>query len=190
MTVEPDDLRVKVRAHRSPLSIAIVVDNSYSVHADRMAEKAKGLALAILEDAGTSGERVALVAFDAERPEATATLPLSRSRTLARRRLDEMPLARRTPLASAIRLGGRLLRQELLKRRESVALAVVITDGLPTVALTPGGDPLRDVLAEARTLRRRKIATVVIDGSDPGCSCRRMRARARGSSRRPLARVR
>ena len=166
LKVAAADLREKVRAHRSGLSIVIVVDNSYSVHADRMAEKAKGLALALVEEASASCDRVALVAFHGARPEATVALPLTRSRLLARKRLEAMPVAGRTPLASAIRLGGRVLRQEQLKHRDAVPLAVVITDGLPTVALAPGGEPLADVLAEARVLRRRKISTVVVDGSD------------------------
>lgn len=166
MGITPVDLREKVRTARSPFSAVFVVDNSYSIHADRMVAKAKGLADALLASAAQSGDRVALVAFKGGRPEATVALGLTRSATLARRRLDAMPLAGRTPLADAIRLAGRVLRQETLKRHTAVPLAVVITDGLPTVPLRPGGDPLADVLAEARVLRRRKIMTIVADTSD------------------------
>lgn len=166
LEISPGDLREKIRAHRAPISLGIVVDNSYSVHAEHMVEKAKGLAWALLDDAATSDDRVALVAFHRARPEATVALPLTRSRTRARRRLESVPLSGRTPLASAVRLCGRILQQERLKRSGVVPLAVVITDGLPTIALRPGGDALADLLAEARVLRRHKITTVVVDGSD------------------------
>ncbi|MGI9657653.1 MAG: VWA domain-containing protein [Gaiellaceae bacterium] len=166
LVIAPQDLREKVRSRRSPLSVVVVVDNSYSVHADRMVEKTKGLARALLEDAVRDGNRVALIAFRDTVPEAAIAMPLTRSLKLARRRLDVIPLSGRTPLASAIKLAGRVLRQEILKRPDAVPLTVVITDGLPTVALRPGGDPLADLLSEARVLRRRKIGMIVADGSD------------------------
>ena len=37
--VESADLRRKVREHRSPFAVCFVVDNSWSVHAERMIEK-------------------------------------------------------------------------------------------------------------------------------------------------------
>ena len=58
------------------------------------------------------------------------------------------------------------LRQERIKRRNTLPLAVVITDGLPTVALRPGGDPLKDLLSEARVIRRQRITTIVVDSAD------------------------
>lgn len=164
--ITADDLRYRIRRHRSSFSLVVVVDNSYSVHADHMVEKTKGLAHALLDNAVSNGDRIGIVTFRADAPHATVALPLTRSAKLARRRLEAIPVASRTPLASAIRLAGRLLRQELLKRRSAVPLVVAITDGLPTLPLRPGGDPLRDLLAEARVLRRRKITTVVADGSD------------------------
>ena len=142
-----------------------MLDNSYSVHADRMVEQVKGLARTLLDDSIRNCDRIALVTFKATEPEATTALPLTRSRALAARRLETIPIVGRTPLASAIRLSGRILRNERLKRRDAIPLAVVITDGLPTVPLRPGGDPLADLLAEARALRRRAIATIVADTS-------------------------
>ena len=177
------DLREKVRAHRSRLSVAFVLDNSYSVHAEAMVEQAKGLVSSLLTDAIRRGDRVALVAFAGRRPEATVALPLTRSAVAAERRLAEIPVAGRTPLASAVRLAGRVLRQEQLKRRDAVPLALIMTDGLPTVPLRPGGDPLADLLAEARRLRRLRIATVVADSADQRAArggCGRELARAAG----------
>jgi magnesium chelatase subunit D len=166
--IEPDDLRRKVREHRSPFAVCFVVDNSYSVHADRMVERVKGLTMALLEDAAHRGDRVALVAFRGGVPEATVALPLTRSLVHARRRLEEIPLSGRTPLADALVKAGRLLRQEQFKRPNAYPLVVVVTDGLPTVPLRRGGDPLADVLAEGRALRRAGISVVVADATPPG----------------------
>lgn len=171
--VEPGDLRGKIREHASPLAVCIVVDNSYSLHADRLVEHVKGLAFHLLEHAAASGDRIALVAFKGGVPEATVALPLTRSLPLARRRLEAIPLSGRTPLADALRRARRLLRQELRKRPNAYPLVVAVTDGLPTVPLRPGGDPLADVLAEARALRRAGIPCVVADASSTasGRSC-------------------
>jgi magnesium chelatase subunit D len=167
IAVSGEDLRRKVRSHRSPFAVVFVVDNSYSVHAERMVERVKGLTLRLLEDAAHRGDRVALVAFKGGVPEATVAVPLTRSLPLARRRLESVPLSGRTPLADALARARRLLRQELLKHPNAVPLVVCVTDGLPTVALRPGGDPVADALAEARELRRARIACVVADAAPP-----------------------
>ncbi len=177
--IDPDDLRRKIREHRVPLVVCFVVDNSYSVHAEHMVEKVKGLTLRLLEDATGHGDRVAVIAFKGGLAEATVALPPTRSATLARRRLEAVPLAGRTPLADALRRAGRLLRQEQRKRPSALPLVIAVTDGLPTAALRPGGDPLRDALAEARALRRAGIPCVVADaapGGDAAGSCGRQLA--------------
>ena len=154
LTVLPDDLRGKIREHRSPLSVCLVVDNSYSLHADRLVETVKGIALRLLEDAAHRGDRIALVAFKGGVPEATVALPLTRSLTRARRRLAEIPLSGRTPLADALARSRRLLRQELRKRPNAHPLVVCVTDGLPTVALASAWRSRGGSLDQARALRR------------------------------------
>jgi magnesium chelatase subunit D len=192
LRIRRDDLRRKVRDHRSPFAVALVVDNSYSLAAESMLERVKGLALRILEEPAHRGDKVALVAFRGGVPEATVALPLTRSRRLARRRLEQMPVSGRTPLPDALRRGRRLLRQERVRHPDSVPLLVAITDGRPTVALRPGGDPLADMLAEAYELRRARIACVVVDAAVPGSPEAALRgahalARAAGGVEMPLA---
>jgi magnesium chelatase subunit D len=193
ISVGAEDLRRKVREHRSPFAVCIVVDNSYSVHAERMVEKVKGLTFRLLEDSAHRGDKVALVAFKGGLPEATVALPLTRSRALALRRLRAIPISGRTPLADALERGRRLLRQERFKHQNAVPVLIAVTDGLPTVPLRPGGDPLADVLAEGRALRRAKVACIVVDASRPGAaaqaSCGRELARASGGMHLPLAEV-
>jgi Mg-chelatase subunit ChlD len=166
--VRPADLRRKVRQHRAPLAAVFVVDNSYSLAAEAMLERVKGLALALLEDGTHRGDRVALVAFRGGVPEATVALPLTRSVALARRRLEQIPLSGRTPLADALRRARRLLWQERRRHLNALPLVVAITDGAPTVPLRAGGDPLADTLAQARQLPRARIRCVVADVAAPG----------------------
>jgi len=155
-----------VREHRSPYAVCFVVDNSWSVHAERMVEKAKGVVFRLLEDATGRGDRVALVAFRGGVPEATVALPFTSSPALAHRRLRRVPLSGQTPLADALRRSRVLLRQELSRHPNVVPLVVVVTDGRPTVPLRRGGDAVADALAEARALRRARIPYVVADTSD------------------------
>lgn len=152
-----------MRAHRSPYAVCFLVDNSWSVHAERMVERAKGLVLGLLAETTARRDRVALVAFRGGLPQATVALPFTSSRPLAERRLRRIPLSGQTPLADALRRSAVLFRQELSKHPNTVPLLVAVTDGRPTVALRPGGDPLADTLAQARRLRRRGVLVVVAD---------------------------
>lgn len=156
-----------MREHRVPFELCFVVDNSYSLHADRLVEKVKGLAFGLLEDATGRGDRVSLVAFRSGVAEATVALRPTGSVRVAAAALRAIPLSGRTPLPHALVVAGRLLRQELRKRRNARPFLVVVSDGLPNVPLRRGGDPLADVLAEARALRRSGIGLVVVDATPP-----------------------
>jgi magnesium chelatase subunit D len=185
--VEAPDLRRKVREHRSPLAVCFVVDNSWSVHADRMVEKAKGVVFRLLEDATGRGDKVALVAFRGGVPEATVALPFTSSLTAATRRLRRIPLSGQTPLADALRRARILLRQELSKHPNAVPLVVVVTDGEATVPLRAGSDPSADALSEGQSLGRARIGLVVADTSDGSSGCSAGLARAGRGIRIPVA---
>lgn len=168
LRVEPGDIRWRIREHRCPLDVVLVVDNSYSLRAERVVEEAKGLAFRLLENGIRKGDRLGLVAFRGGLPEATVALPLTRSRTLARERLRRIPLSGRTPLADAFRRGRVLLRQQFRRQGKAVALLVAITDGLPTAPLRPGGDAVGDALAQARAVARAGIRCVIADAAPAG----------------------
>lgn len=187
LRVEPVDLRRKVREHRSPLAVCFVVDNSWSVHAERMVEKAKGVVFRLLEDATGRGDKVALVAFRGGLPEATVALPFTSSLAAATRRLRKIPLAGQTPLADALRRARILVRQELSKHPNAVPLVVVVTDGEATIPLRPGSDPSRDAVSEGQSLGRGRIGLVVADTADGTRGCTADLARAAGGFRIPIA---
>jgi magnesium chelatase subunit D len=167
-SVEQEDLRRRVREHRVPFELCVVVDNSYSLQAARLVEQVKGLVFALLDDAVGSKDRVSLVAFTPGRAEAALALRPTRSLRVASRRLRTVPLSGRTPLAHALLLARRVLRQELAKRPNARPVVVVVSDGLPNVPLRRGGDPVRDLLGQARALRRAHVACLVVDAAPPG----------------------
>jgi Mg-chelatase subunit ChlD len=189
LTVRGEDLRRRVREHRSPYSVCFVVDNSWSVHAERMVEKVKGVVFELLDDATRRGDKVALVAFKGGVPEGTVVLPLTASGARARRLLEDIPLSGQTPLADALRRARLLLRAELLRHPNAVPLVVVVSDGLPTVPVRRGGDAVADVLAEARALRRARIGCVVAEVESQGSGCAEALARESGGTRFPLAQL-
>jgi magnesium chelatase subunit D len=188
--VSVEDVRRKVREHRVPLEVCFVVDNSYSLHADRLVEQVKGLVFRLLEDAATRGDRVSVIAFKSGLPEAAVALRPTRSLRLAAASLQRIPLSGRTPLAEALELAGRVVRQELRKRPNARPLVVCVTDGLPNVPLRRGREPLADVLAQGRILRRGGVGCVVVDAVPPGRaaeSCGPALADAAGGVHLPIA---
>jgi magnesium chelatase subunit D len=165
--VLPEDLRRKLREHRSPLAVAFLVDNSYSLAAEAMIERVKGLAYALLADAANHGDRLAVIAFGGF-AEATVALPFTRSARRARERLERLPVSGRTPLADAFVRTHRLLRQERAKHPNTVPFLVAITDGRGTVPLRPGGDANADALRQAARIARDRIGVLVADAAAPG----------------------
>jgi magnesium chelatase subunit D len=168
VAVQSEDVRRKVRESRVPFDVCFVVDNSYSLQADAMVEKVKGLAFRLLEDAAGRDDRVSLVAFRSGVARAVVALRPTASLRLASDRLRQIPLSGRTPLAHALQVARSLLRQEAFKRANARPIVVALTDGLPNVPLHPGGDAVADALAQAAELRRAGIPLVVVDASRPG----------------------
>jgi Mg-chelatase subunit ChlD len=164
-----------------------VVDNSWSVHAERMIEKVKGVVFELLDDAARRGDKVSLVAFKGGLPEATVALPPTSSRKQARLRLEAIPLSGQTPLGDAVRRSRLLLRGELLRHPNAVPLVVVISDGLPTVPIRRGADPVTELLAEGRALRRSRIGCVIAEVAQPAHGCAAALAQASGGTRLPLS---
>lgn len=169
LRVRATDLRWRVRRHAAPMAVALVLDNSYSLQADRMVEKVKGLADALLSDPARRGDRVGVVAFRGGTPQATVAVPMTGDAALVSQGLTAVPLSGRTPLADALRRSRVLLRQECHRQQGVVPVMVVISDGVPTVAIRHRGDPYIDAIAQARAAGRDGIRCVIVDAADkPG----------------------
>lgn len=187
LRVVPQDLRQKIRRHRSPYVLVFVVDNSWSIHVDRTLELTKGVVLALLQDARTHRDRVALIAFrHGRRPDAAVCLPPTSSYTRAARRLARIPLTGSTPLPDAMRKAYRVLIQARIQYHNAIPVLVVVSDGLPNVAIRPQGDPYEEIRSLCRHLRRERLFTIVVD-TEPGgrdaqqSNCREMASLSGGS---------
>jgi magnesium chelatase subunit D len=162
------DLRQKLRTRRAGCTIMFVVDASGSMHQRQRMREAKTAVLSLLADAYRKRDRVGLVSFRDRRAE--LVLPLTGSIELARRRLADLASGGRTPLAEGLRLARETLERERSRRRESISLMVVLSDGKTNVARS--GDPVGEALAEARAIARSGIGLLFLDTDmtweDPG----------------------
>ena len=156
--LEASDLRQAVREQRVGNLIVLAVDASGSMGAERRMEAVKGAVLGLLLDAYQGRDRVALVTFGGEG--AHVVLRPTGAVEVARARLEELPTGGRTPLAHGLQAG-----LDLATAGSSgghLPLLVVVSDGRATAA-EPGADPVAAAHAVAAAVRRKGVASVVVD---------------------------
>ncbi|SMC17464.1 protoporphyrin IX magnesium-chelatase [Desulfacinum hydrothermale DSM 13146] len=167
----PHDLRLRKRSRKTGLSLVMVVDSSASMRTnDRMAVT-KGVIDALLQDLYLRRDKLGIVAF--RHTGAQVLLPLTHNIRDAAAAVDALPVGGRTPLASGLDLGLRLLRQEMRKNPETVPVLLLFSDGRPNVSCF-GADPVDETFHYAREVRRHGIQALFVDTEmDPmamGCS--------------------
>lgn len=158
LKVESDDLRHKVRKHGARASIVLVVDISGSMFTERKANRVKGILNRVIEDANRHNDKISVVGFKGE--DAEIIIPTTRRAGSFKEQIGAITVGGTTPLASGLKKGFEILKKEKT-RDEYVPMMLIMTDGMPNVAIEEG--PTKDALNIAGALNENEIHTIVIN---------------------------
>jgi magnesium chelatase subunit D len=160
VTVTPGDLRVSLRRGRESNLIVLLLDTSGSMAARRRSGAVSTAALSLLDDAYRRRDKVALLTFRGDG--ATVVVPPTSSVELAARRLRDLPVGGRTPLAAGLEAVRQLVRRERWRDPARRPILVVITDGRATGGRVAVAEANRSAAALART----GATSIVVDAEE------------------------
>ncbi|MDI6606160.1 MAG: magnesium chelatase subunit D family protein [Candidatus Omnitrophota bacterium] len=166
MIIREEDIRSKQREKKTGNFILFVVDASGSMGAYRRMVETKGAIMSLLLDAYQKRDKVGMIAFRKDKAE--CLLAPTSSVDLAARKLKELPVGGKTPLASAFALAYETLRAAFFKDKTIRPIVVIITDGKANVSCS-SGDPVQEALGYSLRIADEIAAKyVVIDTEPPG----------------------
>jgi magnesium chelatase subunit D len=154
------DLRVSLRRGRESNLIVLLLDTSGSMAARRRSAAVTTAALSLLDDAYRRRDRVALLTF--RDTGATVVVPPTSSVELAARRLRDLPVGGRTPLAAGLEAVRQLVRRERWRDPARRPIVVAVTDG----RATGGRDGVAQAKRAAAALARTGAAAIVVDAEE------------------------
>lgn len=161
LTIEPEDLRQKVREKRIGNTFLFVVDASGSMGSRERMRAVKGAIFSMLRDAYQKRDQVGLIAF--RRQTGEVLLPVTRSVDLAQKYLQQLPTGGKTPLAEGLSTALSVLQSMQKKERELQPVLVLVTDGRANSGTSGSGDAIADALKTAGKIRTAGFQSVVID---------------------------
>jgi Mg-chelatase subunit ChlI/Mg-chelatase subunit ChlD len=165
----PEDVQVKVKEYRSPLSVTVLLDMSESMISS-LDNVAKAI-LSLHKSAYRRRDRVGLIVFKGskaivlQKPTSNLNLVISRLFTVGASNF--------TPLPAGLRRGLEVLMDQVRRNRDLVPVLIVITDGIVNVPLdepislrsrrTYMNSAQGDAIDLARKLANANIRTVFIN---------------------------
>ena len=161
LTLEPGDLRQKVREKKSGASIMFLVDASSSMGARKRMVTVKGAVFSLLQESYKNRDKVGLIAFRKDQSE--LLLPFTKSVDFAYRKLKEMPTGGTTPLAAALLKAHSEIIKEMKAHPFERYYVVLTTDGRANVPMD-GGNAFDDALKAAAFIGSKENAVwIVVD---------------------------
>jgi magnesium chelatase subunit D len=127
LLIDDEDLRFKQRERKMGHLALFVLDCSGSMGAKKRMVATKGAIMSLLLDCYQKRDQVSLVVFRQTRAE--VVLPPTASVELASRRLQDLPVGGKTPLAAGLLAAYRLLRVVSRKDPRRRFLVIIISDG-------------------------------------------------------------
>lgn len=156
--VESEHLREKIRKHGARATIALVVDISGSMFAERKVNRVKGILNQIIEDIDRHNDKISVIGFKGE--DAEIIVPTTKRAKAFQEKVDNITVGGTTPLASGMKKGLEILKKEK-QRDEFIPMMVILTDGMPNVAIDEG--PISDTIKIAEKLKENEIHTIVVN---------------------------
>ncbi len=162
LNIEKTDLREKVRAKKISSVIMFVVDSSGSMAAMEGVDLTKATVMALLEDSYQKRDKVGLITVSGNKAE--ILLPPTSSIQMAVKCLRKIPTEGLTPLSDGLYKAFRILRSELWKKSNVIAMMVVVSDGRGNVPLEL--NIRNEIIAICEEIKKNDIHVVVIDTSN------------------------
>jgi magnesium chelatase subunit D len=169
--VAVEDVRVKVREMRTPITMVLLLDVSESMIASL--PNVRNAILSMRDIVFKKRGRLGLVIFKGESA-STLQVPTTNIDLIVKK-LREVGASDLTPLASGMFEAWRLLRNEKAKNKHIIPVLVIISDGIANIPLesplSQHARPLHvntaqaDVIDVAHLLRREGVRTLVINPS-------------------------
>ncbi|MFH0896965.1 MAG: ATP-binding protein [Candidatus Bathyarchaeota archaeon] len=132
ISIEPEDLRVKMREYRAPFSIILLVDVSLS-----MASSIVNLGRALLSfhrSVYRRRDRVGLVVFKGS--EAVVLQHLTTNLDLVVQKLWKVNMSDFTPMAVGMLKAWQVLKLEKQRNKDAIPMLIIISDGIANIPLS------------------------------------------------------
>lgn len=164
--LRPQDIREKVYRQKTGRLVLFLVDGSGSIGSWYRMMEAKAAVLSLLAEAYQKRDKVGLIVFYGHKAE--LLLPPTQSPDLAARLLADLPCGGKTPLAAALVMAHKVIRQELTKDRALTPLMILMTDGRPNIPLEPAANPWKEALELAGRMADNPALRCLLVDTDRG----------------------
>ena len=160
LAIRWDDLRLRKRSRKRGPALMMIVDSRSSMRTNDRMSTTKGVIDVLLQDLYLRRDKLGIITF--RHTNAEVVLPLTLNIRDAAEGVERLPVGGRTPLASGLEMGIRLLLQEKRKNPEALPAMLLFSDGNPNVSCF-GRDPLAETFYYAQEVKRHGIQAIWVD---------------------------